>query len=403
VFSPVITLFYPDRSDRWQTQTVILFLKILNALVFGALGVTILQRFNRFGRVQTLFERSLRFERLPRPTRGAGGVVSSGELDGREFKLVLAPTGAGGAATLSMSMVTDAEGPMLLGRRMDQGGTDPAHGDGELARRAVVVASELLVLTRLHGAVRDAALSLISEGWSVELDLGMTRRFVARRDGLPDGLSGALSKIALLCAIGPVPDEPSGLLIHRFRTEPRTSIRVACLVFLVANAPTEESTRELLAEARSDKDEPVRRFVLHRVVEDGGELSPDEAVILMGSGRDDDRLAGLDALDAELPLPEAAVVSCLRAGGDDVAIRASKVLAARGGRPAVAHLEWASRRMDLLPETRRRLAVARSALFDQLGGATVAGGLALADEQPHQLSLADGAAGQVGLVKERSD
>ena len=84
-------------------------------------------------------------------------------------------------------------------------------------------------------------------------------------------------------------------------------------------------------------------------------------------------------------------MGCIRAGGDAVVVLAAQMLAARGDRSALAHLDRAARRRDLDPNTIQRLVAARVALYEQLGGAQAIGGLALADEQPAQLSLAEDA------------
>ncbi len=392
--SPATARFYPTRPAGWQTPAVILLLKILNALAFAAIGVTLLERAGYFNRAMAQVDEALSELGLPVTGNVGGSARSMGRIDNVPIEVWLLATGRKAGGGLSVQVQSS---PVGLSSILPRPSKRPQIGDLELERHADIAASPEFVLTHLQGDVRAAVLRLMRDGWSIqakERGGGLTATVPA----LPEEIAEALRDLLTLVR-APGPERITDGLLHRLRNEPRASIRAACLRVLLAQPASDEERSGWIEETRADRDEAVRRVALHEVVELGGTLSVREGLDLLGSPHDADRLAGLNVVAKAPEFPEPLVLACVRGGSNEVAVRASGILAARGSRAGVPALAHGSKRPDLSPASRSRIAAARDALVRKLGGDNHGGGLTLADEQPHQLSLADGAVGQVAVVE----
>ncbi len=372
--------------------TALVLLNIL--MTFLLLGATYWRR-DQFRRALPLFASELRRAGLS----VAGGVgparFSRTEVEGLRVEVVLRPKT--GAPEVSMAVAAPPSG--FFEARPKPPNAPPGEGpDAQLRQRVDLQALNETTLCRLKGPVRAALLELVQAGWSIEPeDAGAA--LAATRTGLPDELGAAVAKLRTLALALTAPDDVPTELLERVRSEPRTSIRLDCLGFLLEHHGDSEPTAVALAEARRDHEEPVQRFALRAGLARGQRLSHPEALVMLTSGQDADRLDGLAAMSRAEPLPEVQLLGCLRSGGDEVAWKAAQLLAARGDRLAMTELARAAKRPDLGAVARGRVEAAHALIFDRLGGGLNAGGLALAGSQPAALSLVEPAQeGQLAVL-----
>ena len=357
-------------------------------------------RMRGFRKASQLFAWMLNESLLPAPERSRNLARSVAKLDGRETVLTLRPFGNERQVQLEIACASDGDGPRFAALRA--GGTvdEANHGDAELNARVVLLASDAFVWCCLHGDLRADLLALLAEGWNLRLDAGPPQRLLATRDGLPADLLPAARRVRALAGAA-LPEDVPAALAERIRTEPRTSIRVACLVALTEQIPFRAPTRQALQEARNDRDEPLRCVALRALSQLGEALTHDEARVLLRSGQERDRLAGVHALRSDQPLPEAELLACLRSGEELLVLEAARPLVERGSRLSLAELGRAAQRRDLPSAARRALTAAHAALRDRLGGHDLAGGLTLIEDRSARLALADPSpAGGVALIGE---
>lgn len=383
-----------ERRPGGRLGGVIAALLALNLLAALLLAAGLAARGHRFQLQLPEFDQQLRLAGLLGTRRRGALWSSSGELGGWPLTASIRDGGR------QPDLRVEVEGPTGgFSKAAPPGSTGRRSGpDAELMQRTSLQANQDTVLACLHGEARAALLALVQAGWTVEA-LRSPERLVAQRTGPAPGLAADLERlVTLIRALAPPADVPAAVA-ERFVTERRTSIRLDCLQWLVDWHGFHAATQEALTRARADREEPVQRFALRHALADGGELSDEEALVMMASGLDADRLAGLHALRPDQPLPEKELLACLRAGGEAVAVRAAQLLSVRGGRLAMTELLRASRRPDLDGASRGRIAAAHALILDRLGGGTNAGGLALAGAQPAALSLVEQReAGQLAVV-----
>ncbi len=370
-------------------------LVLLNILMTALLLGAVYWRRDQFRRALPLFASELRRAGLSLAGGFGPARISRTEVDGLRVDVILrAQTGA---PEVSMAVAAPPSG-FFEARPKPPNAPAGSGPDAELQQRMKLDARSETILCRLKGPARAALIALVQAGWSIEPEDG-GRALAATRAGLPDELGAEVQKLRTLALALKEPEDVPAELLERFRDEPRTSIRLECLLVLLEEHGDAEPTAVALAEARRDHEEPVQRFALRAGLAQDQPLSHAEALVMMTSGQDADRLDGLAGMRNDQPLPEIQLLGCLRAGGDEVAWKAAQLLAARGDRLAMTELARAAKRPDLGSYARDRIEAAHALIFDRLGGGVNAGGLALAGSQPAALSLVEPAqAGQLAVL-----